>query len=176
MMRILKTAAMTLALAMPGVAMAADGPLGPTSSASFTASLTITPDTSNYVQIVGLDNINLATWALGTVQNISASDFFCVNRNTPGSVMITITDQDGPFGLHNGAGQSASAAVTIVDQIGAGTGSGTGAQVFVTPSSPAGCNASSTGASQAHQIVITSEMPPSVGTWTGNFTVLLQPN
>jgi hypothetical protein len=174
-MKVLKTAALAMALAMPGIAMAADGPLGPTSSASFTASLSVTPNTSNYVQIIGLDNIFLQTTMMNDAPTVTGSDWFCVNKNTPGSVAITVTDQSGPFGLHDGTGHSIPASAEVTHQTGSSVGSGTGTQTFIVPSSPVGCTSSSTGLSNAHKFSIIA-VPEAIGDWTGTFTVLLQPN
>jgi hypothetical protein len=108
-MKNLKTAALALlaatALAAPGVALAAtDGTAGTTSSAQFTASLTVLPDSSNFVQILGLTDLNLGTLTVNSGGNTrSATNAVCLKRTSTGPVAITIS---GPARLSDGLGHS----------------------------------------------------------------------
>jgi hypothetical protein len=96
-MSVLKTAAAAMALAIPGIATAAtDGTLGATSTGSFTASLTVAPNTDNFVQIVGLDDIAFTGLVAGFEGPIGAQvTYFCLNKNTPGNVKLTADKPSG---------------------------------------------------------------------------------
>jgi hypothetical protein len=93
-MRILKTAALAMALAMPSVTMAAtDGTLGTTSTGTFDATLTLTAPPASQVQVLGLDNLALPSSVTtgGPIGILGTSTFFCVNRSDAGNVFITVS-------------------------------------------------------------------------------------
>lgn len=90
-MKIFKAAALALVLGASGTAMAADGPLGPTSSAQMNVWLTVVPNTDNYVQIVGLDDQAFPNVTAGTQIQQTLVEYFCLNKNTPGNVSLKVT-------------------------------------------------------------------------------------
>ena len=87
-----------MAWAFPHTAHAAtDGSPGATSTGQFNVTLTVSPPaTTDYVQILGLDNERID---LGTIQASQSSStpwtipdlFFCLKRSTPGLVRVTVT-------------------------------------------------------------------------------------
>lgn len=185
-MKILKIAALTLALGASGTAMAADGPLGPTSSAQMNVSLTVIPNTDNYVQIVGLDDVVIGDFIEGqtgfsTFSNPGAQQYFCLNKNTPGTVNLSIA----------GSGPSQTLGNAYVNELtnGANKGEvritlGNGAGIIaptasgwnnLSADSPSTCSAAS-GTGHILTTLVGSTTPLVAGTYSNTFTLILSPN
>jgi hypothetical protein len=184
-MKSLKLAAAAMALAMPGMAMAAtDGTLGATSTGSFNASLTVTADTSNYVQIVGLDDIAFT----GIVAGFSGASpvqtiYFCLNKNTPGNVSLNIDQPSASifFGEYNtqliGAAYLNLGLRTPDNAFMSFSGNSWVGLPATSPTGPNACDASS-GSGVAYAIdarVLTGGIPLVEGTYSKTFTLTLAP-
>ncbi len=177
-MKNLRMAALALALGASGTAMAAtDGALGDTSTGTFSASITITPDTSNYVQIVGLSDHIIAPISIQKTSDTQSIDPFCMLRNTAGSLTITVS-QDGNTGIFNMVDQSNSN--VILPQL-ALFNQGTGGELLngvpkVTFNSAADClttNETTQHTSLFFTIPAPNGDPTKVGNFSGTFSVLL---
>jgi hypothetical protein len=93
-MKSLKLTAALLALAMPSVALAAvDGTLGATSTGNFGASIVINPNTDNYVQVRGLQDLVFPTTTVSASEQLVASNNFniCLTRNTQGYIKFAFS-------------------------------------------------------------------------------------
>ncbi len=122
-MRILKTAAMALALAMSGLAQAAtDGTLGATSTATFNASMAVTDPTQPSVQISQLQDWSLGTFTKDelTTAQIGFTDggYFCVAANNLSAAKIVFDQPNVIFNTDIGA------ELALVGPIRSGTNSG----------------------------------------------------
>ncbi len=91
-MKIYQTVALALALAAPGMAMAAtDGTPGATSTGSFVTSVQIVPPTGTTVQVLGLEDVNFGTVNTSSTANTivpSFQQYLCLNRSDAGSVNV----------------------------------------------------------------------------------------
>ncbi len=189
-MSALKRIAMALALAAPGTAMAAtDGDLGPTSIGAFNASLQVNAPVGTQVQILGLDDASFGGVTGATTfatAILPIEDTFCLNRTTPGNVLLTISqtgNSDSAFNLNDGAGQNVPFRIflyppDVVNNSGLFE-VGNGAP-RPTMQSVAGCTAASSN-TIAHRLGL---IPPIVrsqndgqtyGLFSGTFTVTVSP-
>lgn len=92
-MRLLKSTALAMAFISPAIAQAAtDGTPGATSTGTFNATATVNPPIVTQVQVFGLDDFAFAPIQSGSVSGggQTQSDLFCLARNTPGNVLVTI--------------------------------------------------------------------------------------
>ena len=113
-----KAALALLALGMAVPAMAAtDGGLGATSTGAFTASVDVTPNTNNFVQILGLDDVTLPSFVESGSYYAGTFSFLCLNKNTTGSVILTI---DQPEISYEGT-WSVSNPASYVNKLSSGT-------------------------------------------------------
>ncbi len=185
-MRILKTAALALALAAPGMVMAAtDGTSGATSTGSFNASITVTPNTDNNVQILGLEDFIFPSFVAGASGALGQTNqYLCLNKNTPGTVNLDIASSNpGNFSesslyvteLANGPNTviyfmslEAPNGVRVV---------GNGQSWSNTASTPNICTAAS-GNGLAYRLYggIETGSPLVSGTYSNTFTLTLSPN
>ena len=106
---ITKTTLAALALGMTAPAMAADGALGGTSSASMNVSLEVTANTDDYVQIIGLDDItfsNIVASPTGLgITNIghqNTTKYLCLNKNSSGPLTLTIDKPEISHPIYSG--------------------------------------------------------------------------
>ncbi len=183
-MKILKTAALALALVAPGMAMAADGPLGPTSSAQMNVSLTVAPNTDDYVQIVGLEDVVFTGFTFGASNSQQADQFFCLNKNTPGTVSLNITSASpgNAIGgnlyinsLVNGS-HTADLFVALATPAGQNTPANSAGFSNIVANDPNTCTATS-GLGVAHKLSMQVEaLTFAAGTYSNTFTLTLSPN
>ena len=164
---------------LPGIALAAsDGTLGPTSTGSVNISITV----PEQIKISKLADANLTDWTGSG--NKSKNEKVCVYTNKPsGTYQVTLTG-DGPGGsfvltspepqelpytvewndepANNANAVLASPGVTITGQTGADTTSNT-------------CSGGNT--SNARVRIVSSEFNKvHAGTYTGNLSILVEPN
>jgi hypothetical protein len=185
-MKTLKIAALTLALAASGAAMAAtDGTLGTTSTGSFNASLQVNAPAGTQVQVFGLDDFAFPAVTGGITTNTPVPAIeqpFCLNRSTAGNVLVTIsqTGNAGSFNLNDGAGHTLNLSMVVTSPVGSGgssTGPANGGQ-FTVPQSNAGCTAASNN-TVAHTLrlspgtVLSQTGGQAYGNFSGAFTVLV---
>lgn len=159
--------AAALAMTLPGAAMAADGMLGSTSEATFTATMTVTPPNGTDIQIVGLDDFAFGTVATsGTVTTTVApmTDFICLNHSgIPATfVQMTIEQVGGangqPFKLKAATGSNGVGLTIFIVSPGTTletvfSQTGQGPQPIAL--SESGCTASTTSSLVANQIRVT---------------------
>ncbi len=102
-MSALKRIAMALALAAPGIAFAAtDGTPGSTSTGTFNANVTISPQPATTVEVIGLNDFSFGSYFQGNIVP-ELTDFLCLKRSTPGQVSVTITSSVAGFNLVSGS-------------------------------------------------------------------------
>jgi hypothetical protein len=168
----LKTTAAALALGLSLPAMAAtDGQLGTTSTGTMNVTLHVAPNTNDFVQILGLEDITLnavkdSAFSDGEVTN----QFVCFNKNSPGQLQISasVSSELQPSQL----GKDIQIVVINPDGI-------TGPTLHNTPSavinsSPAGCNVNSgQGAAHGLYIEVNGLRFLEVGTRTGTITLTI---
>lgn len=88
--------ALYLAIAAPSMAHAAtDGTLGPTSTGTFAVNVSVTPDTSNYVQITNMFDLNLPPISAAETTDTVVNNYLCLLKNTPGPVRLSIGQTNG---------------------------------------------------------------------------------
>jgi hypothetical protein len=186
-MRSLKIAAAAMALAMPGMAMAAtDGTPGATSTGTFVTSVQIVPPTGTTVQVLGLEDVNFGTVNTSSTANTivpSFQQYLCLNRSDAGSINVNFTQSgnvinqalalNGPvaplplyFILNDPNGVLLASASTDATIVGAAQSS-------------SNCTASS-GAGTAHSLTIgLYDLPTNnasqalAGNYSGTFMILL---
>lgn len=102
--------ALYLAIATaPTMAYAAtDGTLGPTSTGTFAVNVTVTPDTSNYVQITNMADLNLPPISVAQTTDTIVNNYLCLLKNTPGPVRLSI-------GQTNGSSEVPASQFSLVD-------------------------------------------------------------
>lgn len=93
-MKIYWTAALALSLALPSIAQAAtDGTPGPTSTGTFTATVTASVPVGNLVEVAGLEDLIFAPVLISAAGNSgaqTASTDFCLARSNQGDVRVTV--------------------------------------------------------------------------------------
>ena len=93
-MKIYWTAALALSLALPCIAQAAtDGTPGPTSTGTFTATVTASAPVDNLVEVAGLEDLIFAPVLISPTGNSgaqTASTNFCLARSNQGDVQVTV--------------------------------------------------------------------------------------
>jgi spore coat protein U-like protein len=185
-MRSLKMAAMALALAAPGMAMAAtDGTLGATSTGTMNVSLTVTPNTDNYVQILGLEDFIFPSSLAGTVGALGQTNqYICLNKNTLGTVNLDIVSSNPgnftPDSLYIAELADGTNRVPYFMALQAPDGVrvvGNGQSWSNTAATPSACTAAS-GNGVAYRLYggIESVSPIVAGTYSNTFTLTLSPN
>jgi hypothetical protein len=179
-MKSVKIAAAAMALAMPGMAMAAtDGSLGATSNGSFNATITIQPDTSNFVQITGLDDHIIPPIPLNTVNTTLSVDQICIIDNTPGpngSVQITVTQSgvSGPFSMTDAnSGRAISPTLSLFNF---GTGGTLSNGVAMATFGTSACPVIPENQTLSIEIPAPNSDATKVGNFSGTFNVLLAAN
>jgi spore coat protein U-like protein len=165
----------TAILALPAAAQAQSN----TASGSFTFTLNPTLPPGDQVQVVGLDDVKFGTVALSIGPTIVAQqqDFFCLNRTTPGDVLVTfeqISDPpaDASFRMSKDASSYLPMAIKLVDINGQETGVERGVQ-FASPRSAAGCTEANAGQDIGHLIFVQPEPIPA-GTAAGLYSTTIQ--
>lgn len=177
------TAAMAFALSIPGAALAAtDGTPGVTSTGSFNASIIITPDTSNHVQITGLNDIVLGTISVLATNDTVVTDDICIVDNSPGSTgSVTMTvNQAGVAGTDFRLTDTTNGHFVIATLALFATGTG-GTLTKGSPFATFGTSAATCAANPSFtQFILTVPGPNGDATKTGNlsgtFTVLIASN
>ena len=179
-MRILKTAALALALGASGSAMAAtDGLVGTTSTGTFTASINIPPPNVSQVQVLGLDDFNFGSVANTQVTNPTPIlQYFCINRSDVGDVVISFEQPNGSTptlrGQIGSSGGNIPLDVEITDPAGLvlryfNLNAG---QAYVLGQSGAGCTSGSVNP-VAHSLYLAPKTVPPSGAatpYSGNFS------
>jgi hypothetical protein len=186
-MRSLKIAAAAMALAMPGMAMAAtDGTLGETSTGNFGVDLEITAANAGQVQVFGLDDLHMGSYSQSNpTQNSNASDYFCLSRSTPGRVLVSIQQLDGSGSdfFVKSAGANPQTYTIYLNYIEPISGLGTDGRFAPNvaksiKTSEAGCSASS-GNGIAHYLYVQDNgvggNAGPTGTFSGQFSMLVAP-
>jgi hypothetical protein len=181
-MRSLKIAAAAMALAMPGMAMAAtDGTLGATSTGTMNVSLTVGPNTTDFVQILGLDDIAFTGFVAGfTGTSDGQLSYFCLNKNTLGNVKLTADKPNVGFSPGEYASQLGNEAMLELRLLSPVNGftpfSGDG-WAFLPATDPNACNASSgSGVAYTFQAKLrTGALPLLEGTYSNTLTLTLAP-
>jgi hypothetical protein len=191
-MRSLKIAAAAMALAMPGMAMAAtDGSLGATSTGTFNTSVNILSPTGTNVQIIGLDDFNFGTIQTSNSSDTSIapiSDFFCMNQSGDNKtdVLVSFTqvgaNPNDLLSLKDASGNSVGMYVVFKnpDNIGGGTAIPTSHYNFSRKLSGTGCTSSTTDSATAHTLTVNLNAIPagasgSTGALSGQFSILIGP-
>jgi hypothetical protein len=186
-MRLFQKAIIALAFIAPAIANAStDGTLGATSTGSFIASLQVNSPAGTQVQVFGLDDFIFPAVTgqitLNTAVPAMASTF-CLTRNTPGDVLVTIsqTGNSGSYNLNDGAGNNLNLGITVERPAGAGATGTSNNSSFATAPSGVGCTAASTN-SVAHTMrlspgTILAQNNPAVryGAFSGSFTITVSP-
>lgn len=187
-MKTLSIAALILALAVPGIAQAAtDGTLGPTSTGTFSASITLNSPAGTNVQVLGLNDFNFGqvNGQITTSTSIPAqSDAFCLTRNNAGNVLVTVSQvgvaNATPFSLSDGNGRTLGLGITINNPSGSGFGFNSGTTVALQQSG-ATCTASTTDLSIAHKLtlapaaLISQNAGANYGVFSGSFQITIAP-
>lgn len=186
------SAALALALCLSGVAQAADGTLGATSTGTFAANLTVSP-IADQVQITRLQD-----FAFPEVRTESGSPFpvvgaiekpFCLIRTIAGNVTVSISGPASPSGFFDlpvvgGASEEGvSADVHIsIQPIGSNTTYDIAPnQPQVMPASAAGCDANSGSAASLGHILKLRPHLSGTGivtgpvSFAGNYSILVSP-
>jgi hypothetical protein len=146
----------------------------------FEVTLTILPPVTNEVQVLGMDDIAFGPITLGSSDTIlpAQTDHFCLNRTTPGNVLVTfeqLTDADsGPgFRMAKESADYLPFAIRLTDPTGVDWPIERGVQ-FPTPRSAEGCNGTTAAnASTGHQIAVTPAPVPA-GTPQGLYSTTIQ--
>lgn len=99
-MKLMNSAAIVLALALPAMANAAtDGTPGATSTGSFSATLTLEEAPGSIVSVVGLDDFEFGTQILDNVGALNGTETrnspFCVSRSDAGNVLFKVSQAYG---------------------------------------------------------------------------------
>ncbi len=188
--------ALAAALSLPSTAFAAtDGTPGATSTGTFQATLTVTPPTSDMVQIIGLEDVSFSA-EVYSPSNPTAfpqtESYLCLLRSGLGNVRLSISQPDplNPTGTYGGwyLKDPAFPSVYLPVSIHFATladpslyGLNPNDTYISTPSSSA-CTAAS-GPTEAHTIhvgvslvgVDPAQTPAPPGHYSQQFTLLLEP-
>ena len=193
-MRLLKLTALAIAFISPAIAHAAtDGTLGPTSTGTFGATLTINDSNVTHVQIVGLDDIAFGTIDAnaGAIQNPLASgdSWVCLKRSNPGLVRLTVSQTIAGvpgFGMissidSNGDGSLDRVPIALLLTDVAGRREEILANGEALPPfapSPASCTTASSGTTNAHKLVLVlpAQNDALPGNYSATFVALLAPD
>jgi len=187
-MRHLPAMLAALAIATPNMAFAAtDGTLGQTSNGSFAVSVSVLPDTSNYVQVTNMYDLNLPAIPVTQSTDTVVDNFVCLLRNTPGPIRLSVEQTNGSPSVASGKFSLADPVTKAYTPISMTLGRPgvptvnleNGLGVNTTSSNP-GCTGNAAGSnSNGFRLRITipapSGDPTKVGDLTGTFTLFLSP-
>lgn len=190
-MKVLKTAAMALALGVSGAAMAAtDGALGTTSTGSLNASIQIVPPAGATVQVLGLEDVNFGTVHTSSTANTivpSFQQYLCFNRSDAGSINVNFIQSGHSVNQAlalNGPVAPLPLYFILNDPNGVMLASASGSHATIVGTAPSGSNCTaSSGAGTAHSLSIglydlptNSASQALAGNYSGTFTILLSVN
>lgn len=195
-MRFEKYAALAIVLLTPQIAFAAtDGTPGVTSTGTFNATLTVTPPTTDTVQIIGLEDVVFSEQVYSHSNPTAfpqTDSYVCLLRTGPGNVRLSISQPDplNPTGTYGGWYLKDAAFPDVYLPISIGFASPNDPSLFglnpndsyISPPSASACTAAS-GPTEAHTIhvgvslvgVDPAQTPAPPGHYSQQFTLLLEP-
>ncbi len=188
--------ALITSLAWPSISMAAtDGAPGATSTGTFQATLTVTPPTSDTVQIIGLEDVTFSEQVYSPSNPTAfpqTESYLCLLRTGPGNVRLSISQPDplNPTGTYGGWYLRDAAFPAVYLPISIIFASPTDPSLsalnpndsYISPPSSSACTAAS-GPTEAHTIhvgaslvgVDLAQTPAPPGHYSQQFTLLLEP-
>lgn len=189
-------ALLALGLASPVMATPTNGDLGPTSTGSFEATLTVLPAvTPGQVKVYGLKDFTFSPVTASVTGGVAVtpiSQTFCVSRSDPGQVRIEINRQASASGygrfLENPAGDKINFIMQVTDPSGnrgaIGAGNPGAGAITVAPS-PSSCTSSTPGSSDGSGAFVLLISPDTIqsqnsgqlhtGAFSGTYFVIVAP-